>query len=721
VPLTPRTFELLVALVERAGDVLDKNELIRRVWGATIVEENNLARQISSLRKALGETAGQREYVATVPGVGYRFVAPVVASDEPLPLPPLPPESQTPPTIWMTPRVLAGASLLVLVAVAVGGLLSRTRILNSAPQRSMQQFTFGGGLHHDPAWSPDGRAIAFASDRVGVTNIWVQKIDGSEPVRVTTSPDRDSQPDWSPDGRLLTYKSEASGGGIFVVPIEGGQPRRVSSFGDRPRWSPTGDWILFSNATVRTGARRLFVVAAAGGEPREIAADAIRPMIAPTWLHSVDASWYPDGQRISIWGRTDGRWTFVTVPLFGGAPVYSQIPEAVLQEMENTSLTLGKFVWAGSRKFVYFEGQSGDTRNVWRVGIKPASLAWTGAPERLTVDVGQETDIKLSSDGTRLAFTVRNPRTRVWSIPFDSSLGRMTGDADALTASSTGEVGVDTLPDGSRLAYRSLRPGRSEVREFRTSSQEDRILLVSNEWTPSSPRWSTDGRRLAYSRAEASGARPPRHMVALYTPDEQHEQLLTLPGSSWFRPSDWSRDGATILGDCREAPADVTRVCTIPAPEIASNSTRPITLLRDATRHLYGPRFSPDQRWVSFVAVAATGATTTQLYAAPVDGGPWVPITDGQSFDDKPRWSPDGRAIYFVSDRNGFLNVSGRRFDPSDGRAVGEPFPVTTFNNAGRGLPASISQIEFAVTRKNLFVPLTETDADVWVLDRVDQ
>ncbi len=96
-------------------------------------------------------------------------------------------------------------------------------------------------------------------------------------------------------------------------------------------------------------------------------------------------------------------------------------------------------------------------------------------------------------------------------------------------------------------------------------------------------------------------------------------------------------------------------------------------------------------------------------------------MTDGQSFDDKPRWSPDGRAIYFVSDRNGFLNLSGRRFDPARGRLVGEPFPVTTFNSAGRGLPPSISQIEFAVTRKKLFVPLTETDADVWVLDRVDR
>src|SRR5690349_11376332 len=75
VALTPRTLHLLEVLVTHAGEVLDKDDLIRRVWGGTIVEENNLARQISSLRKALGETPGTCAYIATVPGVGYRFVA----------------------------------------------------------------------------------------------------------------------------------------------------------------------------------------------------------------------------------------------------------------------------------------------------------------------------------------------------------------------------------------------------------------------------------------------------------------------------------------------------------------------------------------------------------------------------------------------------------------------------------------------------------------------
>ena len=59
-----------------------KDELIREVWGDTVVEENNLARHVSTIRKALGERPGQREYIATIPGIGYQFVASVTQLDE---------------------------------------------------------------------------------------------------------------------------------------------------------------------------------------------------------------------------------------------------------------------------------------------------------------------------------------------------------------------------------------------------------------------------------------------------------------------------------------------------------------------------------------------------------------------------------------------------------------------------------------------------------------
>src|SRR5688572_26471329 len=83
VPLKPKAFDTLLALVEGSGRVLEKDELMKRVWPDTVVEEGNLTFNISSLRKALGERPNQHEYIVTIPGEGYRFVAGVrAASDE---------------------------------------------------------------------------------------------------------------------------------------------------------------------------------------------------------------------------------------------------------------------------------------------------------------------------------------------------------------------------------------------------------------------------------------------------------------------------------------------------------------------------------------------------------------------------------------------------------------------------------------------------------------
>ena len=77
VPITSKTFDVLVVLLAARDHVVSKDELLNRVWPDTAVNENNLARQISSLRRALGQRPDQHDYVVTVPGHGYRFVASV--------------------------------------------------------------------------------------------------------------------------------------------------------------------------------------------------------------------------------------------------------------------------------------------------------------------------------------------------------------------------------------------------------------------------------------------------------------------------------------------------------------------------------------------------------------------------------------------------------------------------------------------------------------------
>jgi DNA-binding winged helix-turn-helix (wHTH) protein/tetratricopeptide (TPR) repeat protein len=77
IPLTPKPFDTLLMLVERAGQTVSKEELFAQVWSGAEVEENNLTQSISTLRKALGEKRGENRYIVTDPGRGYRFVAPV--------------------------------------------------------------------------------------------------------------------------------------------------------------------------------------------------------------------------------------------------------------------------------------------------------------------------------------------------------------------------------------------------------------------------------------------------------------------------------------------------------------------------------------------------------------------------------------------------------------------------------------------------------------------
>src|SRR5689334_19385589 len=75
VPLTPRVFDTLLYFARHQGRLLGKDELIQAIWPDSFVEENNLTQNVSTLRRALGESRGDNRYIVTVPGHGYRFAA----------------------------------------------------------------------------------------------------------------------------------------------------------------------------------------------------------------------------------------------------------------------------------------------------------------------------------------------------------------------------------------------------------------------------------------------------------------------------------------------------------------------------------------------------------------------------------------------------------------------------------------------------------------------
>lgn len=110
VPLVPKTIDTLHALIERRGRVVEKAELMKLVWPDTTVEEIGLARNISALRKALGDEGGQAAFIETIPKRGYRFVAEVAVSGT---APTPPPRARRPRLAWAA----ASAAVLLLAAL----------------------------------------------------------------------------------------------------------------------------------------------------------------------------------------------------------------------------------------------------------------------------------------------------------------------------------------------------------------------------------------------------------------------------------------------------------------------------------------------------------------------------------------------------------------------------------------------------------------------------
>ena len=369
-----------------------------------------------------------------------------------------------------------GAAGAVAVAVAAlvlgarGPVTSAPRLAASpAAALELRQLTFESGVPRHPTWSPDGQRVAFTSDRAGNPDIWVQGLEDAHPVRLTSAPEADWEPDWSPDGESVVFRSERDGGGLFTVPAGGGAERKISSFGHYPRWSSDGRWILFVNSRLRTSAtERLFVIHRDDTTPRAVLTGLTQEFA------SFSAAWHPDGRRISLWGRRDGIWTFLTTPIADGAPQASHMSEDVRRWLESGRVTLGRFLWSRGRRYVYFEGSSGTVGNLWRVPVDPTSLAWTGIPERLTTAAARESDMALSPDG-HLAFRSRDEQTRLWSFPLEQQ-GLTAGEsAEPITPGDSRELQPAASMGRDWLVYQAVRGGHRELRALSLVDRRERI------------------------------------------------------------------------------------------------------------------------------------------------------------------------------------------------------------------------------------------------------
>jgi DNA-binding winged helix-turn-helix (wHTH) protein len=233
VPITPKAFDLLVALVSRAGRVVKKDDLLREVWPDTFVEEANLSYTVSLLRKALEDGADDRRYIDTVQKLGYRFAVPVrspaaIETRAPATLEPhhgsVPMRSATGVADAGAGRtrrerwyVAIAAAAVMLAAIATLALLTRP-----GPERVAARLDVALPPYvqegKEPTISPDGRFLAMTAILDGRLRLVVRRLDSPTLVPIAGA-DGGWLPIWSPDSKAIAF---LQGEALKKVEIAGG-------------------------------------------------------------------------------------------------------------------------------------------------------------------------------------------------------------------------------------------------------------------------------------------------------------------------------------------------------------------------------------------------------------------------------------------------------------------------------------------------------------------
>ncbi len=537
VPLTPKAFDLLLALVEHHGRLLEKDELLKLVWPDTFVEEANLSYNISLIRKALGDGENGQKYIETVPKRGYRFVVVVremgekqveineaVARPEPL--------------ASKFKRHKKGALLaLAALVIAFGGLgfglykfINRPQSKSSGAEPKVIPFTSFPGTESQPAFSPDGNQIAFAwrNEKDGNADIYVKLIDAETPLRLTTDPAADTYPAWSPDGRQIAFlRQSADKSAVYLVPAIGGAERKLAevgadftSFGIGLRglglvqnlsWAPTGETLAVVEKSSPSAPYRILLLACETGEPRRL--------IAPPAGAMGDGSpvFSPDGKTLAF-----VRWSaeliadIYLLPLQGGEP----------KRLTFNNTHVNGLTWAADGRSLLYSSHDAEYRSrLWKIS------ADGGAPEQVARSLDM-IDPNLSAQGNRLAFTQVINDSNIWRIDLAGS----KGEGAPFISSTRADLNPQYSPDGKKIVFGSHRSGISEFWVCEADGSRP-IQLTNLRANIGSPRWSPDSRKIAFDiRVEGNAD------VYVIGADGGQARRLTSESAEDMLPS-WSQDG----------------------------------------------------------------------------------------------------------------------------------------------------------------------------------
>ncbi len=590
IPLTPKAYETLLALVENGGHVLDKDELIKRVWPDTFVEEVNLAKNVSGLRKVLGGEQSE-QYIETIPKRGYRFIAnvrevweehsgsmmvvqPVVqvlkeergreqGSDgtgeqyaqaisldqnsipASLGLHPVLPQITA---SWLT-WLAVFLALVLMIGSAVWMIVSRPDAKSTVPPLKILPFTSYPGRETHAAFSPDGNQIAFVRSDEGGDNpdIYVKLIGTGQPLRLTTDPASDSHPAWSPDGRYIAFfRQSVESSGFYLIPALGGPERKVGDVfpfrtppsGNSQYYSPDGKFLAVADKNSQEEPFSLFLLSVENGVRQKVTSPPVGT-VGDTY-----PAFSPDGNTLAfIRSSSQATTDLYLMPMSGGEPRRLTF--------DNSSI-LG-FTWASEGREIVFASRRGSSiYNLWRIPISG------GAPERLP-SIGQSViSPAVSRQGGRLAYTQTLDDQNIWRLEINSP-GKGSAPT-SLVASTLGDNGPNYSPDGQKIVFASNRSGDFGIWVCDHNGTNPMLLVDRGPYLTGTPRWSPDGRWIAFdSRSNDSGHEGNADIYVISAEGGQ-SRALTVEPSEDVAPS-WSRDGKWIyFGSTRSGSMQVWKV-----------------------------------------------------------------------------------------------------------------------------------------------------------------
>lgn len=632
VPLTPKVFETLRVLVQNSGHIVDKNELYKQVWQDAFVEETNLTKNISILRKILSEEDGDRTFIETVPKRGYRFVAPVreveaeynrngskpvTASEVDVAQPASNARTKT------NKYVVAGIAALLIAVLALGlykfAFPKKTNI--SLAPTQMSRLTSSGTVSK-AAISADGKWLVYAEFDDENMSLWLKQVAVPGSNRQIAPPAPMYQGvSISPDGNYVYYtqlQRDNWEGVLHQVPILGGAARKVlTGIYGTVGFSPDGKKIAFYRWV--DDEDRLMVANADGTGERQLVARRGNEYLV---FETHGPSWSPDNKTLLTTIGTFAPDSMMVAAVSSDNGAITPLGQHKFQLIKDIAwLPDGQGVLVSATN----QFGSGASSKIWHLSYP------SGNAQKITKDLNSYSTIGLTADSNTLATVQTETLGNLWIAPLDD-LNR----SSQITMGTNLANNPSWAPDG-KVVY-ALNFGDNFDLYLFDPREGTSKQLTANSGYNNFPAVSPDGRYIVFN-SDRSG------VLCLWRIDIDGSNPTQLTHQTGTKPR-FAPDGRTIV---YESQANKATIATV---NIDGGEPRQLT--RNYSRY---PVFSPDGTQIACLYSEELNSKWS-ISIIPAAGGPPVKtfrVPNRLSF--QLSWTPDGKAIMYGRTRGGVTNL----------------------------------------------------------------